>query len=804
MSPDADLEHQLSAAVQSTTRGEWQLARSWSERGRLCLSIETRGAEADGSSLVLEIRRSQGGERAYRVVGELAFSYRVDQHSPRSLPPSLQRVLDQIVAALAVVVQRNGFDFSVETAPAKQHAPDVQPPGASDPTFPTPYHHVHLESETVLPRESIDAYRRDGHVLVRRALNPDVVRAARPILLSALRRSWPTDLPPVEERKDAYSQSFTQITDLGLADPVVRVFSHARRVARMAADLMGVRGVRCFCEDWLVKEPGARITPWHQDEAVFPFDAEATITCWIPLQDVGHADGLLRFARASHLTGLAPIEDISDVSEVEFAAIIARHGLNVDELPPVFVGDISFHNGRTIHGAFPNTGGQERVALALHCFADGARMREPTTPKMARLFAAAAPDRQPGDPAVSQRWPAIYGDASPGRVEGARSGPRPLHLRATPLPSEEPVDLWIAGGRLRFSPVEGAEDLAAPGAFVTSGLVDCHCHISYPHERGDAVDTHAWMNARRAEYAATGVLLLRDMGAVDDAISTLLDVPGLPRVQSAGNMILRHDEFPFTPTEPRDLVRACCRRIESGARWTKVFADWSSDYRGRINSGFTENDEITYPPELLAEAVVAVHGLGGRVAAHAFTRVGAEVAIRAGVDSLEHGWGLDEDLLAEMAARGIAWVPLVGIAASMWRIARRDGQADRAQWIERTMSSLARLLPMAMDRGVRVFAGTDWFPEVTVDDEIRQLHELGLNASSALAAGSWAARDWLGEHGLVEGAPADLVLYRSDPRSDLSALSRPELILSAGERVPPSVAHVRPRYVSWSGRDPLR
>jgi imidazolonepropionase-like amidohydrolase len=308
------------------------------------------------------------------------------------------------------------------------------------------------------------------------------------------------------------------------------------------------------------------------------------------------------------------------------------------------------------------------------------------------------------------------------------------------------------------------------------------------------------MNERRAEYARTGVLVLRDMGAVDDAISALGDIPGLPRVHAAGNMILRHDQFPFTPTDPKDLVRASTQRIERGARWTKIFADWSDDYRGRINSGFTDRDEVTYPLGVLTEAVTAVHALGGRVAAHAFTREGARVAIFAGVDSLEQGWGLDEDLVLEMARRRIAWVPLVGIAPNMWRIARRERQPERAQWIEETMVRLDELLPLAVRRGVPVFAGTDLFPEVTVGDEIRGLHELGMDRVAALGAASWAARAWLDEPGLVEGAPADLVLYRTDPRRDLEAVFRPELILSGGVRVAPSFAHVRPRHSTWKER----
>src|SRR5690606_32014995 len=110
---------------------------------------------------------------------------------------------------------------------------------------------------------------------------------------------------------------------------------------------------------------------------------------------------------------------------------------------------------------------------------------------------------------------------------------RRWHLRGTVLPSGTvPTDLWIADGRVWTRPVEGAEELPLAGGFVTTGLVDGHSHISYPHTPEEPVDTVEWMNTRRAEHAATGVLVLRDMGAVTDAICGLVDVPGLPRVHA--------------------------------------------------------------------------------------------------------------------------------------------------------------------------------------------------------------------------------------------------------------------------------
>jgi imidazolonepropionase-like amidohydrolase len=781
---EADLHRRLADTVEAATGDAWRLEQAWSAQGCLCLQIASGNSPGASLALTLEISAARLGRPAYARTRDFGFSYR---HEARSLPPAHAAYLDRVVAAVATLLRVAGFDPSAdELLPRTTLAP-----------FPTPYHRAHLESHAALPADAVEAFRRDGHVLVRGALRRDVVLAARPHVLAALHRGWPANLPPVEQRRDAYSRSFTQLTDLGAGDPIVRAFARSPRIARMAAELMGASGVRCFCEDWLVKEPGAGITPWHQDEAVFPFDADATITCWVPLQDVRPGDGLLRFARGSHRLGLAPIEDIGDTSEAEFARIIAEHSLSLDELPAVLLGDVSFHHGRTFHGAFANLGKEWRVVLALHCFADGARLKRPTTPKMAKILAGSAPAGSPGEPAVAPCWPLLWGPSS-APAPRRRSRERAFHLSATPLPwSTRPIDLWIEDGRVTFEPVDGAEPLAAPGGFLVPGLVDCHSHISYPHDPADPVSSPRWMNALRAEHAATGVLVLRDMGAVDDAVSSLLDVPGLPRVHAAGAMILRRDDFPFTRTDPSELLRACVARVERGARWVKIFADFADDFRGRTNSGFSEVDEVTYAPELLAEAVSAVHALGGRVAAHAFTRAGAEAAIGAAVDSLEHGWGVDESLLGEMGRRGVAWVPLVGIAPGMWRTAVREGQRERAAWVERTMERLAGLLPRAEERGVRVFAGTDRFPEVTLGDEIAQLHELGMSRVDALAAGSWGARAWLDEPGIEEGAPADFVLFRADPRADLAVVLQPELIVAGGERVAPSLARVRPRHTSW-------
>lgn len=374
---------------------------------------------------------------------------------------------------------------------------------------------------------------------------------------------------------------------------------------------------------------------------------------------------------------------------------------------------------------------------------------------------------------------------------------RPLRIRGTILPEGREVELWILDGCFRFEGPADAVELADAGGFLLSGLVDSHSHISWPHDRDSPAHTPAFMDESRRVYAVTGVTLLRDMGSHADAVLNLPPRPGLPRVRAAGTLLLRHEPWPFTPTPPERLRAVALGQIAGGAAWVKIFSDWSSDYSGRENTAFSGDDELTYPLEILADTTAAVHAAGGRVAAHCFTGAGTEAAVEAGVDSLEHGWAVDESMLATMAERGIAWAPLLGIALPMWETALRFGETERAAWIEERMDALHQLLPQAHERGVRLLAGTDWHPEVTVAHEMCELHAFGVPREAALAAATWDARAFLGEPGIAEGAPADLVVVRRDPRADLRALLAPAAIVIGGERVEPDLRQLQRERRGW-------
>ena len=160
--------------------------------------------------------------------------------------------------------------------------------------------------------------------------------------------------------------------------------------------------------------------------------------------------------------------------------------------------------------------------------------------------------------------------------------------------------------------------------------------------------------------------------------------------------------------------------------------------------------------------------------------------VRAGVDSVEHGTGLAEDDIEEMARRGTALVPTMINIATFGGIAAQA--EDKFPLYARHMLALRDRFPsvvrMAHEAGVPIYVGSDaggGIDHGLAAEEMLLLHrEAGLSAETVLRAGSWGAREWLGFPGLVEGGLADLVVYDTDPRADLSALLAPRRIVLRG------------------------
>ena len=339
--------------------------------------------------------------------------------------------------------------------------------------------------------------------------------------------------------------------------------------------------------------------------------------------------------------------------------------------------------------------------------------------------------------------------------------------RAVVLPETEPRELWIADGKVVDGPVSGAVTISDP-CWVLPGLVDAHCHIGLGPE--GAVD-RATATAQAHADLAVGVMLIRDAGSPSDT-RWVHDQSELPRLLRAGQHIARPKRYIrhlAAEVEPDDLVEQVRHEARSGDGWVKLVGDW-------IDRSVGDLDRL-WPADVAAEAIAAAHEEGARVTAHCFAEQSVAELVNAGIDCIEHGTGLGDDVIDAMAERGTALVPTM-INLDNFPAYAATGAAKFPRYAAHMLDLHARrhqTIGRAIEAGVQVYTGTDAGTVVAhgrVIDEIDELAKLG-GAEFALGAGSWRARGWLGADVVTSGASADLVVHSEDPRRDLSTLRRP-------------------------------
>jgi len=355
-----------------------------------------------------------------------------------------------------------------------------------------------------------------------------------------------------------------------------------------------------------------------------------------------------------------------------------------------------------------------------------------------------------------------------------------LHLSGVILPEGEHRDVWVRDGRFTFERVPGAETVSR-GGWLVPGLVDAHCHVGIG-SGGAVVEDRDATRQQALDERAAGVLALRDCGSPVDT-RFLDDEPDLPRIIRAGRHIAaprRYIPGLAVEVEPGDLVAEVRTQARRGDGWVKLVGDWIDRERGDLGP--------EWPRDVLAAAITAAHEEGARVTAHTFGTDALPDLVGAGIDCIEHGTGLTEDLIADMAARGTAVVPtLVNVENFPGFAAAGEKRfPSYASTMRRLYAGSGAVVRAAFEAGVPVFAGTDaggGIEHGVIADEVRALHAAGLPAEAALAAASWSARAWLGLSCIEEGAPADLVVYDRDPRADLDILHSPQRMVLRGRVV---------------------
>ena len=356
----------------------------------------------------------------------------------------------------------------------------------------------------------------------------------------------------------------------------------------------------------------------------------------------------------------------------------------------------------------------------------------------------------------------------------------PLHLSGVVLPDGEHHELWVRDGRITFEPVPGAETVSR-GGWLVPGLVDAHCHVGIGMGGVHVEDREGLREQALAERAA-GVLALRDCGSPVDT-RALDEEPDLPRIIRAGRHIARSRRYiPGLAVELEPAGLAAEVRVQAGRGdgWVKLVGDWIDRGVGDLAP--------EWPRAAIEAAIATAHAAGARVTAHTFGTDALPDLITAGIDCIEHGTGLTEELVAEMARRGTAVVPTLVNVENFPGFAAAGEQKfpPYASTMRRLYAHSGAVVRAAFEAGVPVFAGTDAGGGIRhgrIADEVRALHAAGLPAEAALAAASWSARSWLGLPCIEEGAPADLVVYDTDPRADLDALGRPQRMLLRGRVV---------------------
>ncbi|MYD94466.1 MAG: amidohydrolase family protein [Chloroflexi bacterium] len=368
-------------------------------------------------------------------------------------------------------------------------------------------------------------------------------------------------------------------------------------------------------------------------------------------------------------------------------------------------------------------------------------------------------------------------------------------LDGTGVSPQADVAIQIAGGRIESIESAGASSMDRDshvvdlrGWWVLPGLIDAHMHLwgLTPGEVVPADFETRLANAREQARALlhAGFTTVRDLGSpispwIRDSSST--NPPTAPRILAA-HVGLTGARGPWLIPQPswwearvvrgvasaRDAVR---RLHDEGVDVVKIGAS-----TGPGAQGFGDIPTLTVGE--IRAVCEAAHGLGLPVAAHAIGSEAVRRCVVGGVDTIEHGYGLSDDV-CDLVAASDAWI----VPTLRTRAVRAAAEAQVTAWEQ------VKTLRLGVAAGIRYAAGTDSVGDADTlhgPGNALEMELMGrvLLPDAALAAGTREAARMLGvvgETGTLEvGKCADLIAVPRDPRRDLSVLQQVEFVMSRG------------------------
>jgi len=220
-----------------------------------------------------------------------------------------------------------------------------------------------------LSKELIEAFRRDGFVVVPDVLSADELARYGAAVDAAVASRMAGDRRTLAE-KSRYEQSFSQNINLWEDFDAVRRLTFHARLAGTAAALLGVEALRVWHDQALYKEGGGRETDAHQDQAYWPMGETDTVTAWIPFDGSTLQNGAMGYVPGSHRFGVRKFINIFFGEPEDLIAAPEARGVT-----PVFVevpaGSVAFHHGLTFHLAKPNRTPHTRRVHTVIYFRDG-------------------------------------------------------------------------------------------------------------------------------------------------------------------------------------------------------------------------------------------------------------------------------------------------------------------------------------------------------------------------------------------------------------------------------------------------
>ena len=345
-------------------------------------------------------------------------------------------------------------------------------------------------------------------------------------------------------------------------------------------------------------------------------------------------------------------------------------------------------------------------------------------------------------------------------------------------------------------------------ATVLPGFVDAHTHVLL---QGDvtaadydvqllkqSIPYRAILAARNARIALDhGFTCLRDLeteGAMyaDVDVKTAIangEVPG-PRMQVATRAMTPTGMYPLLGYSwelqvPKgvqyvDGVEGARKAVREQAMYGADWIKYYSDRRYHFESDGVLHSMVNFTDEEAKAIVDEAHRLGKKVAAHAIGSDGIAAALRAGVDTIEHGDGLTDAEIDEIAKEGKYWVPTITVGAYV--APGRGGNWAKMVDLEKTA------FQKALKKNVKIVLGTDaggfdW-KEVNEAKEFQYYVEYGMSPMQAIRSGTGVAAEllgWADKMGTIEpGKWADLVAVSGDPLKDITELQRVKFVMKGG------------------------